>query len=226
MPPTGWETESLGSTTQVWEIKDANSDPDDVDVGRFAAWVSYDMDEQSDEWLVSPPFDPGTLSDLTLTFRAYSSTEFFDEATMKVWVTDVDGDTITDFSTEPLWDMIRDETWNGFEYRTVFVDLSDFDGYASPIRIAWQYDGINGNPFGLDSVDVSADSEITWLSGDPTWGQVPAEGSIDVDLILDASGLSSGVHLATVELLPSIQIPVTLYVADVLNELYLPLIVR
>ena len=73
---------------------------------------------------------------------------------------------------------------------------------------------------------MSAASEVTWLSGDPTWGQVPAESSIDVGLVLDATGLSSGVHLATVELLPSIQIPVTLYVANVLNELYLPLIVR
>jgi hypothetical protein len=220
MPPTGWDTESKVTGAPEWEV---NSNY--VDRGQYAAWVSYDDFDDSDEWLLSPAFDPSTLNDLSLTFRAYSSTVYYRDATMKVWVTDADGDPVIDFSTEPLWDMIRDEDWNGFEYRTVFVDLSDFAGYNDSIRVAWQYVGINGNPFGLDMIDINSVSDVSWLSTDPTWGPIAAKTSIEVEVILNAD-LSSGMYFGTVELLPSVQVPVTLHVVGDLSKLYLPIISR
>ena len=224
MPPsTGWETISLGTTEEVWEVR---STANYVDEGQFAAWVGYDMDEQSNEWLLSPVIDPGTLSDLSLTFRAFSSTENFRNATMKVWVTDENGDVLTDFSPDPLWDSLRDENWGLYFYRTVFVDLSDFAGYASPIRIAWQYIGINGNPFGLDLINISTTSEVSWLSADPNWGPIPAYQTVDVDLAFDTTGLTPGDYFGAVEPLPFIPIPITLHVVDDVTELYLPLIFR
>jgi len=228
MPPTGWMTKvGVDDADDLfeWTIRDALTKPDDVDEGRFAAWAGFDI-EFKDELLLTPAFDPADLSDLKLTFRAYSSTVYYRDATMKVWVTDVDGNPITDFSEEAIWDMIRDETWIGAAHRTVFLDLGDFAGYTEPIRLAWQYVGFDGNSFGLDMIDISAASEVSWLSSDPTWGTVSAGETINIDVTFDAPGLAVGEYFGTLEASPLAPIPVTLLVMDATNKLYLPLIVR
>jgi len=228
MPPTGWMTKvglDDANDTFEWDIRDALTKPDDVDEGRFAAWAPYDI-LFKDEWLLSPAFDPADLSDLKLTFRAFSSTFYYDDATMRVWVTDADGDPITDFSEEAIWDMIRDENWNGAAHRTVYLDLSDFAGYTEPIRLAWQYVGFDGNSFGLDMIDISAASVVDWLSSDPTWGTVPAGKTINIDVTFDSSGLAVDEYLGTMEASPLAPIPVKLFVMDATNKLYLPMIVR
>jgi hypothetical protein len=228
MPPTGWVTKvGLDDANDdfEWEIRDALAKPDDVDEGRFAAWAPYDM-LFKDEWLLTPAFDPADLSDLKLTFRAFSSTVFYRDATMRVWVTDADGDPITEFSEEAIWDMIRDENWIGAAHRTVYLDLSDFAGYTEPIRLAWQYVGFNGNSFGLDMIDISAASEVDWLASDPTWGTVPAGDTINIDVTFDSVGLAVGEYLGTLEASPLAPIPVKLFVMDATNKLYLPMIVR
>jgi hypothetical protein len=228
MPPTGWMTKvglDDANNTFEWIYKDALAEPEKVDEGRYAAWAGYDP-AFKDEWLLTPAFDPADFSDLKLTFRAYSSTVHYTDATMKFWVTDADGDPITDFSEEAIWDMIRDENWIGAAHRTVYLDLSDFAGYTEPIRLAWQYVGFNGNSFGLDMIDISAAFEVDWLSSDPTWGTVPAGDTINIDITFDSSGIAVGEHLGTLEASPLAPIPVKLFVMDATNKLYLPLIVR
>ncbi|MGC9423940.1 Ig-like domain-containing protein [Vibrio sp.] len=228
MPPTGWMTK-VGdgdyNGTFEWTYKDAIVEPEKVDEGRYAAWAGYDP-AFKDEWLLTPAFDPADLSDLKLTFRAFSSTFYWDDATMRVWVTDADGDPITDFPEEAIWDMIRDEDWIGAAHRTVYLDLSDFAGYTEPIRLAWQYVGFNGNSFGLDMIDISAASEVDWLSSDPTWGTVSSGDTINIDVTFDSTGLAVGEYLGTLEASPLAPIPVKLFVMDAANKLYLPLIVR
>jgi len=144
---------------------------------------------------------------------------------MKVWVTDEEGDPLTD---EPLWDMVRDETWSDFEYRLITVDLSDFDEYGA-IRVAWQYVGLDGESFGLDNIEVSGELDVPWLSEDPMAGTVPAGGSLPITVTFDATALMTGHYFANLRIqpedLPSFDVLVTLHVVDQM-EIYLPLIMK
>ena len=224
MPPTGWETIHLGDTTREWTLVDAVTYPDYVYEGAYSAWINYDSSYDSDEWLLTPVIDSSIVTDLTLTFYAESDTEY-PTATMKVWVTDEEGDPLTD---EPLWDMVRDETWSDFEYRLVTVDLSDFDEYGA-IRVAWQYVGLDGDSFGLDNIEVSGELDVPWLSEDPMAGTVPAGGSLPITVTFDATGLDTGDYLAALRVhlvgAPNLDVPVTLHVVE-LWKLYLPLIAK
>jgi hypothetical protein len=224
MPPTGWETIHLGDTTREWTLVDAVTYPDYVYEGAYSAWINYDSSYDSDEWLLTPVIDSSIVTDLTLTFYAESDTEY-PTATMKVWVTDEDGVPLTE---EPLWDMVRDESWSDFEYRLVTVDLSDFDEYGA-IRVAWQYVGLDGDSFGLDNIEVSGELDVPWLSEDPMAGTVPAGGSLPITVTFDATGLDAGDYLAALRVhlvgAPNLDIPVTLHVVE-LWKLYLPLIAK
>ncbi|HUM48586.1 MAG TPA: S8 family serine peptidase [Anaerolineaceae bacterium] len=225
MPPSGgWETIHLGDTTREWTIVDAVTYPDFVYEGDYSAWINYDSSYDSDEWLLTPVIDSSIVTDLTLTFYAESDTEY-PTATMKVWVTDEEGDPLTD---EPIWDMVRDETWSDFEYRLITVDLSDFDEYGA-IRVAWQYVGLDGESFGLDNIEVSGELDVPWLSEDPMAGTVPAGGSLPITVTFDATGLDAGDYLAALRVhlvgAPNLDVPVTLHVVE-LWKLYLPLIAK
>ena len=71
--------------------------------------------------------------------------------------------------------------------------------------------------------------DVPWLSEDPVAGIVPADGSLDVTITYDSTGLAEGDYLATIRVKnPSsdeIDVPVTLHVAN-WNYIYLPLILR
>jgi len=229
MPPTGWLTK-VGDEDDngefEWTLKDALETPLQVDEGRYAAWAGFEAENYKDEWLLSPEFNPSGLSDILLTFRAYSSTEYWVNAKMQIWVTDADGNPITDFSEEPIWDMIRDENWDGGAHRTVFIDLSDFAGYANSIRIAWRYVGVLGNSVGVDMVDVSTSSELSWISVNPTWGTLPASETVDINLNFDTSGLAIDTYFGTIQPSPLAPLPVAMDVIDDTNQIYLPLILK
>jgi len=170
MPPAGgWETIHNGDTTREWTLVDAVTYPDFVYEGNYAAWVNYDIYAESDEWLLSPVLDVSEKMDLTLTFWAYSDVNW-PTATMNVWVTDEVG---TPLTVEPLWDMVRDETWSTSQYRQVSVDLSDFDEYGN-IRVAWQYVGIDGQSFGLDAIELSATVSLFNIVGPSMHSKVPS----------------------------------------------------
>ncbi len=78
----------------------------------------------------------------------------------------------------------------------------------------------------LVTVDVSdfADAE------DPTAGVVPADSIINVTITYNSTGLANGNYFATLRVknppAAAINIPVTLHVTDLLNDLYLPLILK
>jgi hypothetical protein len=55
-----------------------------------------------------------------------------------------------------IWDMVADESWSTFVYREKVFDLSSYIGRT--IQIAWRYVGIDGDSFGLDEINVDADS--------------------------------------------------------------------
>ena len=226
--PIDWLRFSRGATLNTWTIKDALVDnPAHIDEGQYAAWITYDVANASDEWLLTLPMDVSAAEDLTLAFRAWSST-LYPGATMKVWVTDETGNPLTD---EPLWDLIRDEDWADPGYRSVFVDLSAFDGYdTGEIRIAWQYVGQNGQSFGLDEVQVGARTEVPWLSQNPTSAVLPASGSTNITVTFDSTGMVEGDFFAAIfvqsEPYPTVQVPVIFHVLGEGLEYYFPLFRR
>ena len=225
MPPAGgWETFHRGTTSRLWTIVDKTRYPQFVYEGEYSAWVNFDSTNPSDEWLLTPAIDATTMVDLELSFMVYSNT-LFSPTTMKLWATDIDGVPLT---TEPLWDMIRDEAWSTSSYREVIVDLSSFLG-MNEIRLAWQYVGQDGDSLGLDNIRLTGAYDIPWLSENPLVGSVPANSTATVDVILDSTGLAPGDYhgLLKVINLPhnDINIPVTLHVSDT-NYLYLPLILK
>ncbi|MGQ9599176.1 MAG: choice-of-anchor J domain-containing protein [Anaerolineae bacterium] len=144
MPPAGWMTEHRGATSRVWTLVNAATYPDFVHSGNWAAWVNYDSDYSSDEWLYTVPFKP-TAADHQASFWAFSDT-LFPGATMKVWAVKEDS------SMDLLWDLIQDEVWTDAVYRLVTLDLSAY--VDQEIRLAWQYVGLDGESFGLDDVYV------------------------------------------------------------------------
>jgi hypothetical protein len=231
MPPQGgWQTFHRGSTYWNWIIVDTSvNDPAWVDEGRYAAWANFDKDHLSDEWLLTPVLNTKNLTDLVLSFRAYSNTAK-PGATMKVWVTNAAGVPITTFSTQPLWDLVRDENWPSLAYRSVVVDLGDFDRYNGEIRIAWQYVGQDGQSFGLDEVDISYRSTGAWLSTNLSAGTVAAKGTQNIVVGFNSTGLVNGDYFAEMDVVnapfPVINVPVKLSVGSEGGKYYLPLILH
>jgi hypothetical protein len=212
MPPAGgWETFHRGATTRQWQLTD---NPPFVYEGTYAAWVNYDGSLASDEWLVSPLLDLTNAVDPMLSFMAMSDTGY-PTATMKVWATDAAGDPLT---TEPLWDLVEDETWPTWAYRPIMLDLSAFEGQS--IRIAWQYVGLDGESFGLDLVTVTAGLNVPWLSFEPDNGFLEGGASEDVLVFFDADGLAAGTYTTNAQVIDemgnAVAVPVTLNV--VANE--------
>jgi hypothetical protein len=220
MPPVGWETHQLNET-HTWTIV-----VNPVDQGQSAAWVRWDLDHPSDEWLITPALDASDVTDLVLSFRAYSNTSY-PEASTKVWVLDVNGEPLTD---EPLWDMVRDEHWPGLlAYRSVMVDLGQFDGYEE-IRIGWQYVGQGGESFGLDTINIGGRVDIPWLELPFTSDSVAAGETTQIPITFNSTGLEIGTYQGLLSLInfpnPMINIPVRLRVIGEGNYFYLPLIFR
>lgn len=226
MPPAGgWETFHRGATTRAWQV---TATPSFVYEGVYAGWVNYDSAAASDEWLLTPVIDATNLVDLQLHFMAQSDTDW-PTATMKVWVTDAAGDPLT---ADPIWDLVRDEVWEGtFDYHEIVEDLTGYLSYGQ-IRIAWQYVGLDGDSFGLDNITLLGTEpvfDISWLSEDPLAGTVPAGGSVDVAVTFDATGLAVGDYTGLLKVInlpyADIDVPVLLHVIDMWS-LYLPLIMK
>ena len=220
IPPEEWQTRQLNDN-HTWTIV-----MNPVDQGQYAAWVRWDLDHPSDEWLITPVLDSTAVTDLVLSFKAYSNTSYPD-ASMKVWVLDVDGDPLID---EPLWDMVRDEHWTDLStYRSVLVDLGQFDGYGE-IRIGWQYVGQGGESFALDSIHVGSRLEIPWLDLPFTLDSIEPSASKEIAITFNSTGLEIGTYQALLSMInipyPMINIPIRLRVIGEGYYFYLPLIVR
>ena len=233
-PPDGWELLDTRAD-RTWKLTQYTIEyPQYVDEGQFAAWVEYsEPGILSDEWLISPVLDISTLTNPVLSFRVSSQT-FHKGGTLKIWVTDVNGDPITTFSEEPLWDLLRDVNWPDYAFRTVQVDLGQFNSYDE-IRIAWQYvsvdSSVRGASFGMDAVKVGGRSAIPWLSQTPTSGTIDGGKERVITVTFNSSGLNFGRYEGMLFVrnapYPVINVPVTLIVrAETDFLIYLPLITK
>lgn len=219
MPPEEWQIRQLNDVHTWIRV------PNPVDQGQYAAWVRWDIENPSDEWLISPIMDTTAVTDLVLSFRAYTKTDY-PGASVKVWVLDADGNRLT---VEPLWDLIRDEQWSKSTYRSVMVDLGQFDGYGE-IRIGWQYVGQGGESFGLDTIYINSRAEIPWLELPFTSDSIAPSKSKEIVITFDSTGLEIGTYQALLSIInfpnPTIHIPVRLWVIGEGYFFYLPLIFR
>jgi len=223
MPPSGgWETIHDGDTPNEWEIKDR---PANIYEGQYAAWVGYHFTKKSDEWLITPLLNLSTFNYPVITFMALSDTNF-PGATVQMWVLDENNDKL---SSEPLWDMVRDENWINWEYHFVLVDLRAYAGYGQ-LRIGWEYVGQAGESFGLDMIKVGNRSEVLWASASPETQMIAGGETQDVVVSFDSTGLGLGDYFAELFIedspYPEISIPLTLHVRGEDRFFYLPLIVR
>jgi C1A family cysteine protease len=151
MPPSGgWSTADTNTWGHNWTLVDRWSNSTYVHTGDHAAYVRQDVRSPSDEWLLTPPIDLGGASGATLEFWAVSDTQSCG-ANVLLHVTGLDGTVV-----ETVWNMCADEGWNDFRYRLVTVDLSTYGGQV--FKLAWQYEGIDGERFGLDDVHLYASS--------------------------------------------------------------------
>jgi len=224
MPPAGgWETRHEGTTNNQWTIATGEIYPDYVFDGAFAAWVNWDPEKDSNEWLFTPVIDTSSQNDLSLSFMAYSDTEH-PEANMLVWVTDEDYNPV-----EIVWDMLSEEDWSSTAYRNVLVDLSTYDG-SGLIRIGWQYIGTHGQSFGLDLVEINSEMEAEWVSADPSIGTLPPSTTQEIQVLFNSTGLEKGSYIITLEIenypYPELRVPVSLMVRGDDLYFYIPLIIR
>jgi hypothetical protein len=222
-PPTGWTRPGLSA--RPWRLTSVSGE---VDEGIYAAYIDYDLVLERDDWLITPILDATSFSDLVLSFRAFSNT-LYPHATVQVWVLNEAGDKLTD---EPLWDMIRDESWVGDPYyRTVLIDLSQFAG-EDAIRIGWRYVGIDGQSFGLDNISIGGRANISWITSlSPATGSIDGGEQTKIAVTFDSKDLGFGRYEAILFVrnapYPVIYVPVTLIVsAEGDFQYYLPLIVK
>ena len=224
VPPTGWLLESYSPWT--WEQADFLSHG-----GTYYACVYYDEDlNEQDEWLLTPEYN---LSEGTLSFWSYGSLTWcrdtYDNCDLNVWLVVGDvggGDDIFLKKADADWTA----TW---AWSQTTIDLSTYLP-GGPVRIGFQYAGADGAEIGLDDVSLEGveGGDILWLSEDPTAGIVPADGTYNVTIMYDATGMALGDYHAILRIknapAPNLNLPVTMHVVDTipLRNFYLPLLLK
>jgi len=223
MPPAGgWETKHEGTTNWQWSIANWDSY---VFQGDHSAFIRFDNDNESNEWLISPVIDITGFTEIFLTFRGITDTKY-PGATMKVWLLNESGEKLTD---EPLWDLIRDEDWENTVYRGLIVDLSSHAG-AGNVRLGWQYIGQEGQSFGMDMVEVLGLNDIPWLDLDQSTGVIQSGSSTEISINFSSIGMEKGEYYSSIFLwdtfLPVDSSQISMNVKGDDFEVYLPLIVH
>jgi hypothetical protein len=220
MPPEGWDEDSGfdSETENHWVLTNYDNY---IFEGERAAWITYDDYNWSDEWLISPVIDKTDLSNIYLSFQIFTNTNY-SGATLKVWVLP-EHDSVP-ITSDPFWDLIRDEDWTTREYRNVLIDLSDNEIHDR-FRIAWQYVGREGNSCGLDAIKVYSD--VLWLTNSSITGTISGKSSETINLTFDTTGLAIDEYVADLIIANSWEQPKLIPISMAVRlKFFLPLIVR
>jgi hypothetical protein len=221
-PDNNWDVFSSGTTENEWMVMDI---PQVVYEGQYAAWVGYDNNFESNEWLRTPIFDISTLNNPYLSFMALTTTTK-PSATMEVWVLDEAGNPLT---AKPIWDLIDDEKWDTVEYHPVYLDLSPFTSYEE-IRIDWRYVGQGGQSFALDKIEVGGAKDFSWLSSDPINDSISQSSTKIVNLTFDSTSLATGNYNGSIFVNDSsydlIRVSINMFISSDDYSIYFPLLNR
>jgi hypothetical protein len=200
-PPTDWSVINFHPDHNWLQGNPQNHNFDEIDPNSlYSALVEY-INEDQDEWLISPEIDAAGETPVTLDWYAGVSGGWLDPgATLICHISTDDGATWT-----PLWDAI-DEIDPTAEWAWNFVSIN-LDSYANtPFKLAWQYVGNDGDLAGVDGVKVKTgydyifqDDMESYNVGDylalsdttgywTTWSDNP--GSAEDAFIVDAQAAS------------------------------------
>ncbi len=150
--PTGWTVINTHASNNWEQNNPAPPAPDFSTIdpnSLFSALVMW-IDEDQDEWLISPEIDAGGETPLNLTWYAGVSGPWLGDATLKCLISTDDGASWTE-----LWNAF-DEIDPAADWGWNLVEIN-LDAYAgTPFKLAWNYVGNNGDLTCVDGVKVNA----------------------------------------------------------------------
>jgi hypothetical protein len=185
--PAAWQWESKEGISRnhpdniTWNTTSASFIlPSD---GQFLEWINFSAEKRQDEWLISPSLVPQT-----------DDTLFFDANFTPLWMLwDIEKDRI-DFENPPSLLQALISTDNGKQWTTLWRAIDDYAGYTfdelfeyfsypewhevkiplknyagQPIKIAFQYKGLNGDSNGLDRISVSRERPFSSKAPDASY---------------------------------------------------------
>ena len=156
-PPEGWQIDTTLAEA-AWFHYEHNGDAV-ADSSSFSATVNW-INQDHDEWLITPSFSLVDSDDPLLEFDTGYFDVWVDFATLKLHVN-------TNRET-PAWSQVWEAENEGFEeytWRHIEIALSAFAG-EDFVQLAWQYVGRNGYDMSVDNVKV-IDRVATPLAEDP-----------------------------------------------------------
>lgn len=213
VPPIGW-SEVVSNSAYNWQILTAGTDfPYN---GSYAADVKYDPGlYNQNEWLLSPEVN---ITWEKLSFWSMGSVywcrETYDNCDLNVWLVIDDvggGDDIFVGKGDDVWP--ANFTWTQSEFDLAPYLLSE------PVRIGFQYVGLDGAQVAIDDIRLTNSGDIPWLSTSPITGTIPAGASQEIDVTFDASVVAqTGQYTGTLHIIsddlinPDMSVPVLMNV--------------
>ena len=136
-----------GSGTVAWNTYEGNQG-----LYFFASGAGQPAVTPNDDWMISPEFNVDGVSSLQLTFWAKSITDQYGLERLSVYVNDVntsnpDPATFVELTQSPYVEVPTE--WTQYQF-----DLSQFEGYTTPIRIALHYQSNDAFALQMDSFKV------------------------------------------------------------------------
>jgi len=154
VPPAGWTLIQANPsfTWELWPFTPPWSGYPLAYQGSFSAAVVPDWESDQDEVLLSPSFE---ASAIRLDLHSFGSPmlcrDFFDWCDLKIWVVVGDWDA---GAVDDVYVGKADPDWSGeLAWSPSSWDLALPVG--TPVRIALEYDGLDGEVIGLDSIRVT-----------------------------------------------------------------------
>ncbi len=150
--PTDWSVINTNPTNNWEQSNPAPPAPDfnTIDPNSlFSAMVPW-INEDQDEWLISPEIDAGGETPLNLTWYAGVSGPWLTSATLRCLISTDNGTTWTElWNAVDVIDPNADWAWN-----LVALNLDAYAG--TPFKIAFNYVGNDGDLAGVDGVKINA----------------------------------------------------------------------
>lgn len=150
-PPADWTVIDFNTNGNNWIQTNPENNPfSDIDpTSLFSAMVPW-VNEDQDEWLITPSIDAAGETPLKVEWYAGVSGSWIQFATLKLHISTDGGTTWTE-----LWDaadvLEPDAPW---AWNFVSINLDDYAG--APFQLGWQYVGNDGDLAGVDGVVVKS----------------------------------------------------------------------
>ncbi len=144
--PTGWTKQTLNSNNTWIQSNPQNNNFNQIDPNsQYSALVAYDVNQNQDEWLITPSFNLGS-GNASIEFYAGYSTNWLSGATLKLHISTNGGNNWTN-----LWTAENDgQSWN---WRNKIIDLTSYSNKQN-LKLGWQYVGVDGDLAGIDGVKL------------------------------------------------------------------------